>query len=75
MQEWSFILGAIEYDVVPSALLQFIHYSVPLKEIIKTMLETSDNQIAEQLFRNLGAIYGKGTISDSENILNKNYEI
>lgn len=60
-------LGAIEYDLVPfSASSIYTHYSVPLKEIIKTMLETSDNQIAEQLFRNLGAIYGKGTISDSE---------
>lgn len=60
-------LGAIEYDVVPySAFPIYTHFSAPLKEIIKIMLETSDNQIAEQLFRDMGGIFGQGTISDSE---------
>ncbi|RAO98428.1 hypothetical protein PW5551_10065 [Petrotoga sp. 9PW.55.5.1] len=59
--------GDIIYDVVPpNANLLYTHYSPPLMEIIQQMLKKSDNQIAEQLFRNLGAIYGKGTIEDSE---------
>lgn len=60
-------LGSIEYDIVPyTAVPIYIHFSLPLKEIVKIMLETSDNQVSEQLFRNIGGIYGEGTIYDSE---------
>ncbi|PNR92860.1 D-alanyl-D-alanine carboxypeptidase/D-alanyl-D-alanine-endopeptidase [Petrotoga sp. 9PWA.NaAc.5.4] len=60
--------GEIKYEKVPvNSNLIYTHYSPPLIDITKQMLETSDNQIAEQLFRNLGSIYGEGTIDSSEN--------
>jgi len=64
--------GEIRYEEVPSdANLLYTNYSPPLTDIIQQMLETSDNLIAEQLFRDLGAIYGNGEIEDSENYFKK----
>ncbi|PNR93868.1 hypothetical protein HWHPT5561_04070 [Petrotoga sp. HWH.PT.55.6.1] len=64
--------GEIRYEEAPSdANLLYTNYSPPLTDIIQQMLETSDNQIAEQIFRNLGAIYGNGKIEDSENHFQK----
>lgn len=44
----------------------YIHESKPLKEMLKSMVEVSDNQVAEQIFRTAGAkILKKGTINNS----------
>jgi len=64
--------GEIRYEEVPpNANLVYTNYSSPLIDIVKQMLESSDNQIAEQIFRDLGAIYGNGKIEDSENYFKK----
>ncbi|ACR79581.1 MULTISPECIES: D-alanyl-D-alanine carboxypeptidase/D-alanyl-D-alanine-endopeptidase [Kosmotoga] len=44
----------------------YIHESKPLREILKSMIEVSDNQVAEQIFRTVGAkVLKKGTINNS----------
>ena len=58
--------GDVKYETVPKQLNPiYTHYSPTLNKILKQMLEKSDNQIAEQLFRSLGTIKGTGRIDDS----------
>ncbi|BBE31412.1 D-alanyl-D-alanine carboxypeptidase [Tepiditoga spiralis] len=71
--------GEVKYDIVPNQLKPvYIHYSPTLNKILKQMLEKSDNQIAEQLFRNLGTINGTGKIDDSieyeKNLIEKTFK-
>ncbi len=56
------MLKYISRRKVPS----YIYRSQPLKEILKYMIKSSDNQIAEMIFRDVGAkLLRKGTINNS----------
>jgi len=56
------INGAVCADVVPAEAVELANYeSVPMSEIIALLNKPSDNHIAEQLIKTLGATDGPGT--------------